>query len=459
MAEKKNIEGKIKESFESMSGRAPDSIWKEMNQRLSDVNTIDQKVKESYKKVEREAPAKVWEGVNKQLNIDLAWKEVKRMLIWRTFWKRTRRVAALAILLLLFGWGGYEILVEQPKKQALNHNQEPRRANTTKKIQENSLDKTVQHKNALQSSVSSESSETKDSDLVSESQNRNINEKKLGFVTESNVNSIHDNQFADYQLDLMINEMNEKRIDVEDYDILTEIPRLPIKKIEVVSQTFEILKLNNSQNFDSLLTQQQQFNRFEAGIIYSYNLTTLINNETRLSNDERSLISSETSFAGGYGVTGSFHFSPKNGITALGFIQSGIKQQYKTYVEGKYTTEERRLDYGKLGITYQRNFHRKISIVKTHYMIRTGVYYAWLKNESRVFDNVNVSSPSIYTNDFGLILQAGQEISKSSFSIGYGLNLEYGLKNIYMGEGQIPADFNRTNTFGVGAFISARYLF
>lgn len=458
MAEKNNIEGKIKESFEGMSGRAPDSIWKEMNQRLSDVNTIDQKVKESYKKVEREAPAKVWVGVNKQLNIDRSWKGVKRMLVWRTFWKRTRRVAALAILLLLFGWRGYEILVEQPQQQALNHNKQPRRANITKKTQESSLDKPLQQEDVLQSNVSSESSETKDRDHVSESQNPHINKMEKGFVSESNVNSIPNSQFENYQLELTVNEINRKRIDVEDFNILAEIPRLPIKRIEVGTQTFEIIPLNNLEKFDSLLTQQQ-FKRFETGIIYSYNLTSLINNETRISYDKRSLIASETSFASEYGFTGSFHFSPKNGITALAFIQSGIKQQYKTYVKGNYTTEERKLNYGKLAITYQRNFHRKIPVVKSKYIVRTGLYYAWLKNESKVFDNVTISSPSIYTNDFGLILQAGQEITKSSFSIGYGLNLEYGLKNIYLGEGQTPADFNRTNTFGVGAFMSARYLF
>ena len=100
MAKSDHIERKIKEGFESVEHKAPESVWSVINENLDNNSQgIDEKVKSSFENKDNIAPDGIWEGIEKQLTIDRGWAKVHTLLKRRTFYKWTKRAAAIFIFL------------------------------------------------------------------------------------------------------------------------------------------------------------------------------------------------------------------------------------------------------------------------------------------------------------------------------------------------------------------------
>lgn len=118
------------------------------------------------------------------------------------------------------------------------------------------------------------------------------------------------------------------------------------------------------------------------------------------------------------------------------------------------------MNYSKVTLLYQRNILQRARKIPSRYTVKAGGYLGFLKNEFRYYNNNIVLLNDSYTNiDYGVKLAIGQEKDINSFIVGYGINSEYGLRNIFVGNKRFPAALNQTHTFNVGGYINLKYRF
>lgn len=496
MADHDNIDKKIREGFGDMKGKAPGDLWSRLNDQLDD-DAVDAVVRNGFEQQNLSAPEGVWKEVNKQLTIDRAWKGVHRMLNWRTAWRRTRQVAALLLLLLLIFWGGNSLfnnndIAEHGGGSTVNNripddSADMHQSEVVAQASE-AADNTVQNgvetsdKDDVKTSISNGNNEganepVPESNSVSGVEKTylansdegsavpqggtTISEGPIGVV--NNRGQAEDNAPSEFDSNVnaayVSDTENEKNIEAKTrYINKVQGRELALhNKIDQAEMT-----PRDGCVLDTIKDNEKKW-KLDIGLISVYQNTSLLNNETRKSFDKNSLISSSASFAGAYGGTASLIRNDKHGINITGYFQSRTMQQYGLYIEGQYADKVITLDYGKVAITYQRNLtatNNHFRKLKTALVLKGGMYYGWLKKMSVSYTGTEYVNDDKYANsDIGLTIQAGQDLRLNRFVIGYGLNLEQGLKNIYSGNAEIPAYFNRTVLFNAGVYMNFRYQF
>ena len=116
------------------------------------------------------------------------------------------------------------------------------------------------------------------------------------------------------------------------------------------------------------------------------------------------------------------------------------------------------MNYSKITLLYQRNIQQHMRIIPSKYTIKAGWYFAYLKNKFRYHNDDIVSINDDYADlDFGIKLAIGQEKDIRKFILGYGINSEYGLKNIFRGNERMDADFDNTKIARIGAYLIVKY--
>lgn len=455
MADRKNIENKIKESFEAQNRKAPKNLWGNLSSKLEDSNVdgIDAKVRDSFEGLDGSAPNHLWGNINIQLNIDRTWGRIKRVLDWRTTLKRWSRVAAIALLLLAVGWNGYRYFSGIPEKDdvvSLNSKEMPITNNDNR------------HEKILADKIIAGNSMNEDKSTTTSSANNTTQPANMAGFKEpakrENITKIVAQNEPSVSHNISFTGKDKNTGNIQPDAVAPEQMALLPAFIEVGADSIDALTSYYENDF--VPEKRRKKRQFDVGPIYSYNNTWLLNNETKKSFDRRSLVSSTAAFAASYGLAGSYSISDKNAVSAFLYVHSTTKQHYQTYIEGRYADKSRTMDYAKVALAYQRNLYGHIPAMPTKYTVKLGMYFAYLKKATLAYNEVDYSVTNNYTNtDYGLVLQAGQEVEKGRFVIGYGLNAEKGLKNIFAGDERTPIDFDKTTTLSIGAYLSARYKF
>ncbi|MBL4658391.1 MAG: hypothetical protein JKX73_10345, partial [Flavobacteriales bacterium] len=173
-----------------------------------------------------------------------------------------------------------------------------------------------------------------------------------------------------------------------------------------------------------------------------------------------SLIRTTPTYAASYGLVANYDFNYKNALSTEFYINAKAEQDYGVYIEGLYFDKSIELNYSKVTLLYQRNILQFSKVIPSRYTVKAGGYWGFLKTKRKYYNDKIVSSSESYTDmDYGVKLAIGQEKELSSIVLGYGLNSEYGFKNIFAGNDRVPADFNETHTFNVGGYINLKYKF
>lgn len=206
------------------------------------------------------------------------------------------------------------------------------------------------------------------------------------------------------------------------------------------------------------LTEEKHANEsrraISVGPVLSYNNSWLINNETRNSFREGSLISSQLSYQKNLGIAvyipSGRHFT---WIADLQFVGKD-KQNYSLFEGGEYKRKELALSYYKAGLQLQYHIPR-IAFV-SGLTLKAGLFGGLLDHTE---GDMQPDHSQYRKFNAGFRLGLGQEKQLGNVIIGYGLATEKGLLNVYKGSGSIPARFNKTHTFNLGPYVNFRYLF
>jgi hypothetical protein len=192
------------------------------------------------------------------------------------------------------------------------------------------------------------------------------------------------------------------------------------------------------------------------GLSLQYANTWLRNEKTAAGLQNTSLVDTRPSFGKSFGLYYGQKVSESLDLKLALDMISEKSQTYNEYVHGHFVSTGIDMNYTKLAFTAAYRFstgspQRAIG----------GVYAAYLTDASYFIGEAGESVLHDYNKaDYGLI--AGYEYMHSlgqNLQIGTGLYANYGLRNVFSGNEQLPAYLNRTNLLSLHLGISVGYAF
>lgn len=192
--------------------------------------------------------------------------------------------------------------------------------------------------------------------------------------------------------------------------------------------------------------------RLSLGLALSYNNSWLLNNETQRSFEKGSLISTSPTFKESAGLTLGYHMGNKS-LVSLGVNIAKAGQDYKTFGGGSYSEKGLELTYYKGYLQYQHSLLQNSKSLLSGITIQVGLFAGLLHERQGELRDTD----SRYSrHDYGVRGALGQEKRVAGLTIAYGVSLERGLKNIFLGSGNMPGRFNETYTLNVGPYLNFR---
>lgn len=435
MANRSNIDHIVKQGFESINKKAPADAWKNMSAKLDmpDFDAkIDEQIKNSFEQQSNYAPEDVWENVNRQLTIDDSWRKIKSTLDKRVilFWSRIAAAILIAIIVLYKVSSDFNTNILSDATPASSFNRESEIRNIQ---QFTSID-----------------------DIIPESENISSNSVYQNYdpvVIESNDQFVQTTDIVDN-----INDKNLQKVD-RPYNENIEILKNKRPQLLNIKHEGKLPNLHDTIAVDYYSEDNKKHHRYEIGVTYSLHNTWLLNNETRESFDNASLVNTHASYTNNYGLLFTYFINENNAITSELYTHGMIKQHYETYIEGKYYRKDIELHYSQLAVMYNYDlalYSRRPSA----YSFKTGLYISnFNKKQSSLGEDLVQELSDFSSLDYGLKLSVGHKNYFNRFAFEYGFNSEYGLKNIFVGNESTPSDFNETHPFHIGAYLNLLYSF
>ncbi len=215
---------------------------------------------------------------------------------------------------------------------------------------------------------------------------------------------------------------------------------------------------------NTILQKNNKFKRNELGLSYSINSTVVIDNNFLSSGREGSLISFNPTFASEFGFIYNYRISGQNAFSAEFFFISNHNQDIYLYSGGRYYKKITELDYSKLVVSYQQNVRFDFMIPDSWCFVKAGGYFSVLTKDNIYYvrndERTELPNSMFSKNDYGINICLGTEFSfNNQIVTAAGLRSEYGLKNIFKGDANLPSDFNRTNNFSYGLFVTVKMRF
>jgi hypothetical protein len=295
---------------------------------------------------------------------------------------------------------------------------------------------------------------TKNSNLVNEIKNsssHNFNEigyesQNLAFTSqintsESSLKLLNNNSF-DYLENLDSLSLN--------LDTLTDKQTQTNCDINFVTE----LKLKSSNNVDSS-SKNPKFKIIDAGLIYSFKNTWLLNDETKSGFNPNKLNNTLLTWHRSWGINSTFQIKNKHLVGLEFFWKSFSGQNYQEYINASFASSSIRLQY----ISFQTFYIYKTNYLPGSFLI--GAYFSDLQMAQKQFANEIIDIKNNYTEyDFGTMLgyQIHYKIS-SSFVIKASYRFNYSLYNIYKGNNLIGRDLNKTTSMSNSLNLSLNYIF
>ncbi len=460
MVDNNDIENKIKESFESLNSKAPQSIWDNISDKLDvpvDESVLDSKLKDSFENINHKAPEFVWKNINRQLNIDSVWLRISRTLSFDRFFYWTKRIfVGLAIIALLVFLGNY-FTKNNLQQNSLRPQNNVSKFEVNKKIDNNVVENTASINKF---------------DVVSDVNGKNQFPQEVNLTNEVSTDSDNSTSLEqDEVVSYSPNSYSTQTITEADTNLSNDeiIASLPISKLNASSDSFEqinsisindttLIESNNTLNDSIILFNedtQQKDPVIILGLIASINNTLIINSSFKQSKEMSSLVFSSPTYVIDYGLLFGYKLNSSSAILSEIFIKNGYSQQISAYNNGRFYTSKTNLNYVSMTLLYEYKLPFFIFENNLSFVVKAGAYYSYLRKSSRFINNTLLADTPEYENsDYGIRLLFGQQKSLKRFTIDYGVNSSYGLKNIYSGSDEMPTGSNKTNNFYFGVYLS-----
>ena len=197
------------------------------------------------------------------------------------------------------------------------------------------------------------------------------------------------------------------------------------------------------------------FQLAEAGLIFGYKNTWLLNSETQNGLNPGSLRNTLPTFHHDIGFTSTIEYKNKHRFGLQLLWKSATGQNYKQYINASYVERNIQLNYLKLQAFYVWDSKK----IPGQFLF--GSYFAILNFAEEDKDGSRVSLGNNYRNsDYGLLLGYQYEVNfRNKFILKPGIRTNYNLLNIFRGDDLASADFNKTRNFAFGFDLAIYYKF
>lgn len=449
-----------KQWLESLQEPAPEGAWDSIADQLD----IDQ----------------AWEGISESLDIDDVWNQVEQNLpqtvpaapnhLPKLFW------AAAIVALFTLTTPVTDQLIHQP-------------------VQKNKRSNTVTTNKSLHDSQKAEVIETaKDhaAPVVTGEQSQNLSkEKKSKLVVSSQAGEGHkitshksENSSTDYSvsepsgiptISVPEEKFSEKQLPVVPVQIPEENIVLPARENEhAVTELMQqvqpdsIQKEIKTDSTKRLAVQEEstdsaqqekplRTSRWQVGLIGAVKNTWLINPETSNGLKRSSLTNTKVTWGKEVGVLVQRSIGRKSFIQAEYYFYSEIGQRYQQYIDALYQTKDITLNYQKLQLVYRTRVFQTRKLPPVY--VAAGFHASRLDVASTsIGGEGQVVTEQYMPWDYGVLAGLESEFFLTEKIIVVpGIRASYGMRNIYGGNTQSPANLNKTNTATLGFSLALKY--
>ena len=216
-----------------------------------------------------------------------------------------------------------------------------------------------------------------------------------------------------------------------------------------------LIASNIETTVPSKKTSAPFFRIHDAGLMYSYKNTWLLNYETRNGLNPAKLGNTLPTFHHDLGITSTLVLKEKHDIGLELLLMSETGQNYQQYINASYVNRKITLNYFKLQAWYMWK-HRKIPGSTI-----AGVYFARLGMAEEIQGDLKFSVRDDYRNhDYGLVLGYRLDVPLFNNIVMYpGIRFNYNLMNIFEGHDGTANIFKTTNNFTAGVNVAFTYGF
>lgn len=242
--------------------------------------------------------------------------------------------------------------------------------------------------------------------------------------------------------------------------LVTLIPPQPVDTLSLTEELNlpdSLIVAKADQSKDSTQHDQPERGKWQIGVIGSVKNTWLINPETANGLQSSSLNDTRLTFGKEFGLTLQRSIGGSSAIQFEYYFYSEIGQRYHEYINALYQTKDVRLRYQKFQVVYRTRVWRNSSAPALYAV--SGVRVSRLTMADTSIGNESQEVTQEYKPwDYGFILGGEAEFMLTNkILLISGLRALYGLRNIYLGTSQAPAEFNKTHTASVGLVLGLKY--
>ncbi|MCH8317913.1 MAG: PorT family protein [Bacteroidetes bacterium] len=225
-----------------------------------------------------------------------------------------------------------------------------------------------------------------------------------------------------------------------------------------------ILNHNNENSLDSVYHSELLRNNASIqrgiyfGTFFTFNNTWLLNHDTYNGLKSSELDETNIDFGNAYGLTVGYQFKEKLAIQGEWLIHTSHGQKYKYYDQGKRNNKEIILKYTQFNllVKYKRMSFNRRHPISANFV--AGPYISILNSAEKSINGVSSSKTDISKYDHGMVLGIEYETQViKRLNLFAGIRLNLGVKNIYTGDGNIPASFNKTTNSALGITAGINY--
>lgn len=229
--------------------------------------------------------------------------------------------------------------------------------------------------------------------------------------------------------------------------------------VEEPVDSTERITLHTEQKDSAREEKPVRNSRWQAGLIGAVKNTWLINPETSHGLKRTSLTSTKVTWGKEFGALVQRSVGRKSFIQAEYYFYSEIGQRYQEYIDALYQTKDIKLKYQKLQLVYRTRIFETCKLPPLY--AAAGLHASKLSVASAsIGGEGQVVTEEYMPWDYGVLAGLESEIFLAEKIILVpGIRASYGMRNIYGGNSQSPANLNKTNTATIGFSLALKYSF
>lgn len=202
---------------------------------------------------------------------------------------------------------------------------------------------------------------------------------------------------------------------------------------------------------------QQRKPRWQIGLMGAVKNTWLVNPETTNGLKRSSLSNTKVTWGKEFGATVQRQVGHTSFVQVEYYFYSEIGQRYQEYIDVLYQTKDIKLRYQKLQFVYRTQVLEKYKLPPLFFAVGLHVSKLSLASTS-VGGEGQLVTEEYMPWDYGVLTGIETEISLTDrLVLVPGIRAAYGIRNIYGGSSQSPADFNKTHTASIGISLGMKY--